>query len=161
MLQNVVHDRSPVEAGLLGQEARRTNVHGAFAEEALQLLLDALERRPDLAQRLQRAFGLRELGVERNEGASRYMSIREYAVYSRVSERTVRTLIRQGMTEGTHFHRDGRTGRRVVVHVEAADAWRESRTFAKANARPLHELATNEILRRRAKTALEKAGVRG
>jgi len=88
------------------------------------------------------------------------MSVKEYAIHACVSERTIRQLVKTEMKEGGHFHRDGRTGRRVIIHVDEADSWRASRSFVRTNKRTVEDLATNEVLRRRAKTALKKAGLR-
>lgn len=88
------------------------------------------------------------------------MTVDEYAEHARVSSRTIRGYVACGMLEGEHFHREGRTGRRVIIHVTSADSWRASRRFAKNEEHALHDLATNEILRRRAHAALKKTGAR-
>lgn len=127
-----------------------------LGQEMLEIVVTGLEGRPELAARLSRAI---TSGVS-SPRLPRYMSIDEYARHSRVSTRTIRKYIKAGMIEGEHFHREGQTGRRYTIRVEAADAWRASRRFAKNDERSLHDLGTNEILRRRAALALKKSGGR-
>jgi hypothetical protein len=116
--------------------------------EALRTLIETLEACPELAGRLR---GL--LLVEVPAVASTvppFMSISEYARHARVSVRTVQSL-RAEMTEGLHYHRDGRTGRRVIIHVAEADAWRSARRPHQLR-RDLDRLAEDETARRRART---------
>ena len=131
-----------------------------LAQDVVALLVQTLEQQPELAARLQRALGLEGAGRPAETSRPRFMSVKEYAVHACVSERTIRQLVKTEMKEGGHFHRDGRTGRRVIIHVDEADAWRASRSFARSNERTVEDLATNEVLRRRAKTAPKKAGLR-
>ena len=83
------------------------------------------------------------------------MSIAQYAVYRCVSDRTVRYDIEK-MEEGKHFHRAGRKGRRVVIHVQKADAWYAQRAGKRDAAASVEELAVDEVTRRRARVALKK-----
>ena len=127
-----------------------------LATKLIHQLLAMVEKRHDIAQRL------REVLVAGTTAGTiqKFMSVDEYSRHARVSSRTIRGYISRDMVEGEHFHREGRTGRRVIVHVEAADAWRASRRFAKNKERSLDDLATNDVLRRRAHVALKKAGFR-
>lgn len=128
------------ELALLVEEGAEVNVG--------ELAVHAIEEQPALARRL--ALVLRSLEPRR------YMSVKEYAKHANVSERTVGIAIDSGMEEGRHYHRAGRTGRRVIMHVDEADAWFESRRFAKSDERTAHDSVTNEVLKRRALVALKK-----
>jgi hypothetical protein len=88
-----------------------------------------------------------------------FKSVAEYARYGRISTRTVRYLLKE-MTEGEHFHREGRTGRRVLIHVREADAWRAGRKPASVRACSIENLAIDEVTRRRARVALQKRAPR-
>ena len=146
---------------LLGPHAALVAASGlgpTLAGALLELVVDALERDPELARRL-RGVLLPEAPAARP--SEPFMNVCEYARHARVSERTVRHLLKE-MTEGSEFHRDGRTGRRVIVHTEAADAWRRSRSRApnKNSGTARQSLVIDEVLRRRAKAALKKTGTR-
>lgn len=127
----------------------------AIATVMLRATIEALEADPDLAARLRTALGL--LDGEVNGAPPPFMSVGEYAAYARVSEKTIRAYVRDGMVEGEQFHREGRTGRRIVIHVRQADLWRTARKPTQNPERTLEDLATNDILRRRAQVALKKA----
>lgn len=113
-----------------------------------ELVVRAIEEQPAVARRLAR--------VLRSLEPRRYMSVKEYAAHANLSQRSVSLAIDDGLKEGEHFHRAGRTGRRVIIHVDDADAWFESRRFAKSEERAGDDLVANEILRRRALVALKK-----
>jgi len=138
----------------------RTSVLVDLAEDLVAILVQALEQKPDLAMRLQRVLGVGSARLAAETSRPRFMSVNEYAIHARLSERTIREHVKMEMKEGVHFHRDGRTGRRVIIHEAEADAWRASRSFAPSHEQAVDDLATNEVLRRRAKTALKKAGLR-
>jgi len=119
--------------------------------ETLHTLLAVLESRPDLAARLRALFVVTQAA---SPPSSPFMSIAEYARHARISVRSVQSLRRE-MTEGEHYHRDGRLGRRVIVHVAEADAWRTARRPPASHRAALDQLASDEVSRRRAR------GVRG
>lgn len=124
----------------------------------LELVVATLERDPVLARRLRDAL---LAGAPEARAGVPFMNVREYARHARLSERTVRHLLKE-MTEGSEFHRDGRTGRRVIVHTEAADAWRKARRRAPGNNSDTadRDIVIDEVLRRRAIAALRKTGIR-
>jgi len=129
------------------REPPRASIAARLAVEALRALIETLEGCPELAGRLRCL-----LFVEVPPTASTvppFMSIAEYARHARISVRTVQSL-RAEMTEGVHFHRDGRTGRRVIIHVAEADAWRNARR-PRQSRRELDRLAEDEVSRRRAR----------
>jgi hypothetical protein len=130
-----------------------------MTHDLLEALLQVLESDPALAGRLRAALTSTS-GRGEVLAATKYMTVGEYAAHARLSDRTIRHFVKDDMEEGVHFHRDGRTGRRVIIHVEEADVWRASRSFAPSHEQTVEDLATNEVLRRRAKTALKKVGLR-
>lgn len=136
-----------------------SDANRAIGSSLLETLVGLLEARPSLAIRLGRAIGC-VASTTPPLALPKYMGVKEYAAHAKVSSKTIREYVARGMVEGEHFHRDGQTGRRVLIHVEAADSWRSTRRFAKNGKRSLHDLATNEVLRRRAVLALKKAGGR-
>lgn len=77
-----------------------------------------------------------------------------------MSERTIRYDIEK-MEEGRHFHRAGRRGGRVVIHVQEADDWYAQRASKRDVAASVEELAVDEVTRRRARVALKKRKERG
>lgn len=83
--------------------------------------------------------------------APEHMTLQEWAYHMRISYRFARTLIRQRLTEGEHYHRTGE-GRQapIVVHVQAA-------TEAVRAARPTSGSAQiDDIAAFRAKAALKR-----
>lgn len=122
----------------------------------LDSVVTELEQHPSLAARLRKVLGVTEQASLQAQAQAKFMSVREYAMHARVSERTMRYLLRDEMVEGIHYHRDGRTGRRVIVHVNEVDEWRASRRRTSDMNQSLEELASNEVLRRRAQLALRK-----
>ncbi len=145
--------------GLTADGRQAVDMNGvalAFARTVLHAVLELLEEEPAAAARLRQAVALRP---EERRG-EKFMNVVTYAAHAKVCDRTIRNLLPK-MTEGIHFHRDGRKGRRIIIHVEEADAWRSSRRFAgRSDNQAVADLATNEVLRRRAHVALKKAGVR-
>ena len=133
----------------------RSSVLSGLAHGMLLLVVETLERQAHLVARLQHALGVGALRPA-EVSPSRFMSVKEYATHSRLCERTVRSFVREGMTRGVHYHRDGRTGRRVIIHVSESDAWRSARIEASEGRQTVAELATNEVLRQRARAALRK-----
>ncbi len=128
------------------------------AHGLLDLVIQVLESEPSIAARFRGVVGAQS--VSESHTPSKFMTVREYASHARLSERTIRHFVKEGMTDGLHFHRDGRAGRRVIIHPDEADAWRASRSPRKGEVQTVEELATNEVLQRRARTALRKVGPR-
>ena len=118
-------------------------------------VIEALVRRPDLVKRL-RTVVSGDATAEPLAMPPRFLSVMEYARHARVSERTVRYLIKE-MAEHVHFHRDGRHGRRVIIHVTEADVWRAARVRP-SSGEDIDRLAIDEVTRRRARVALRQAG---
>src|SRR5262249_1969921 len=120
-------------------------------EHLLLTAIEVLERRPDLADRI------RHLVVDVADTFTRdpeHMTVGEYAQHRCVTERSIRYEIREQMVEGVHYHRDGRSGRRVIIHVAEADRRLAART--KQAPRGPEELAVDEVTRRRARVALRR-----
>ncbi len=65
-------------------------------------------------------------------------------------------MMLKDMTEGVHFHRDGRRARRVIIHVREADRWLPQRAHVRKNQGSIEELAIDEVTRRRASMALKR-----
>jgi hypothetical protein len=124
----------------------------------LLALVHALETDPTLAERLRTAIVLPG-HPDPTPQADTYMKVTEYAARARVSAKTIRHHVQHGMVEGEHYLREGRTGRRIVIDVRKADAWRAARRSAPTERRSLEDFATNDLLRRRAQIALKKRGV--
>lgn len=86
------------------------------------------------------------------EGASKFMTAKEYAQHARMSPRTL-DLLRAKMEEGKHY---SRVGRRVRFHVVEADEFiarvgGKSPIVVASEALDLKEVARQEASRRRAK----------
>jgi hypothetical protein len=141
--------RAPSDVGLLGATGAAVD---CLAEAALDVILRALQRRPDLVNAFQQLLGSRS---QTTALAAAFMSVTQYAVYRCVSDRTIRYDL-QKMEEGKHFHLAGRRGGRVVIHVQEADAWYKERSTERAGARSIEMLAVDEVTRRRARVALKK-----
>jgi hypothetical protein len=127
-------------------------VCSGLAEQLLELLLETLEHRPHLVARLQRLFALQE---SRSIRDAQHMTVAAYARHRCVSERTIRYQVRD-MLETVHYHRDGRTRRRVIIHVDAADRWnaeRSQRLVARATSAGL---VVDQVTQFRARAALNK-----
>lgn len=124
----------------------------ALAESFATLIVQILERRPDLVQRLR---ALCPEGTRAPLTVVEHMSVAAYAAHRCVSERTVRYEVKQ-MTEGVHYHRAGRQRRRVVIRVQEADRWHAENIPRAERQRGLEELAVDEVTRRRARVALAK-----
>jgi hypothetical protein len=130
----------------------------AVAETVLGAVARVLQRHPDLAAMLQVLLRAPpSLGPPRSQA---FASVAQYAAYRSVSERTVRYDL-SDMEEGKHFHRAGRKGGRVVIHVQEADAWYAQRGSRRDVAANVEELAIDEVTRRRARVALKKRKERG
>jgi len=152
------HDKGAAVLATAIQKAAgeaQTSVVGDLVHGLLVLLVETLEKKPELAQRLQAAVNLGVAGAGQ-VAVPVFMSVKEYAAYARLCDRTVRGFMRQGMSAGVHYHRDGRSGRRVIIHVEAADRWRSERFAQRQQQQKVDELATHEVARQRARAALRK-----
>lgn len=124
-----------------------TEAQVRLAETALRI---ARVRLAELSQRLERGRPANHAGSER-EGR-RYMSVREFAQYVGVSERTLRYR-RSRMIEGEHFIR---VGSRVLIDAAAAEAFlRSDRTGHRDD---LEAVTVDELTRRRAHIARRRTG---
>jgi hypothetical protein len=134
-----------------------TGAVDSFIEAILVAAAHVLSHRGDLASRLRELLGGDTGPAEVSKPT--HMSIAEYALHRRVSERTVRYMLKD-MTEGVHFHRDGRTGRRIILHVGEADRWSAKRVIATSGpssaAVDLDQLSIDEVTRRRARNAMKR-----
>jgi hypothetical protein len=135
------------EGGHVETAGHQREISTVLPEAERTAIVDAL------VERLLAAPHFRETPA--NAESPPFMSVDEYARHGRISSRTVRYLVK-AMTENVHFHRDGRTGRRVLIHVREADAWRAARKPARARAQDTAQLAIDEVTRRRAHVALRK-----
>jgi hypothetical protein len=82
-----------------------------------------------------------------------FMSIDEFATLMRVSPRKMASELKL-MLEGTHYHR---AGRRVIIRVSDAAEFIRSRKPMRSGHTNNDALAIDEVTRRRAKTALNRA----
>jgi hypothetical protein len=127
-------------------------VSDVMAEEALVALIRVLQRRPDLVSALKDLLVPTAAAAASTPG---FTTVAKYAAYRAVSERSISYDIKK-MEEGKQFHRHGRTRRRVVIHVQEADAWYAQRAGERDVAASVEELAVDEVTRRRARVALKK-----
>ena len=126
-----------------------------LARDVLATIADVLEAHPDLAARLRALLAPPAAASHLGGPAPANMSVQDYAAHAKVCERTIRyDLLR--MTEGAHFRRDGAKGRRVIIHVAEADAWRRERSTAIVGRQLAEDLATNTVLQHRARAALRR-----
>jgi hypothetical protein len=124
----------------------------ATAEAVLSAFAAVLERRPELAERFKK---LLIADVREAQPAAPFMSITQYAARRCLSVRSLRYDVKK-MTEGVHYHRPGQKRGRVVINVEAADAWYAERSRSVAPDSSIEQLAVDEVTRRRARVALNK-----
>ena len=122
----------------------------------VEAVVVALEQRPDLVERLRVLLAPPVPPPPPSSADAKFMSVAEYAKHARLSEGTIRNCLKDDFVLGEHFHRAGRSGRRVVVHVAESDAWFAARSAAQAEARTIEQLANDELLQRRARVALRK-----
>lgn len=132
-------------------------VADVMAEVALIALVNMLRRRPDLVGALKELLVPNE--AARATSTQAFATVAQYAASRSVSERTIRYDIK-AMKEGTHFHKVGRKRRRVVIHVQEADAWYAQRAVSRDTA-SVEQLAVDEVTRRRARVALKKREEQG
>jgi len=148
----------------MSDDRRKDELGRRLIEVALDTVIGILEERPAMADRFVRALRLSPVANGAPAPTNAVMTPAEYARHARVCERTVGYYVSEGMTEGVHFHREGRMGRRIFIHVAEADAWRASRSrevaAPKNEPKNDEELVVDEIARRRAQVALKKTGVR-
>ena len=124
-LQSVaVSTEEPAERG--DERATAAPPYAFPIADVVAAVLTLFETEPALADRLRGLFPARDQAATAPAPIAVNMSVREYAVHAGVSERTIGNDLRL-MTLGVHFRRDGATGRRVVIHVPEADAWRRTR----------------------------------
>ncbi len=125
-----------------------------LVEGLLEVAVDVLARRPDLALKVRDALGINQT-LDAAPAVPLFMSVAAYARHRCVSERTVRYMVKS-MKEGIHYHRDGARGRRVILHVSAADKWRAERERPCTSERTIEELTVDEVTRRRARAVLKQ-----
>jgi len=124
---------------------------------ALRTVVETLEEHPELAARLRGLLAPAPLAAP---VLPPFMSMRAYARHAGIGVRTVQQH-RAEMTEGVHYHRDGRAGRRVIMHVAEADAWRAARRPRAAARTTIDQLAADEVSRRRARARTRVGAQKG
>lgn len=138
-------------AGCLRVSLELTDITAETAATLLRAAVTALDANPPLAEALRRSlFGAGSALTP----AGPNMTVKEYASHARVSERTIREQVKM-MTESEHYHRDGASGRRIILHTEAADRWRAERRPRSTTIQG--DPVADEVTRRRAAIALRKA----
>lgn len=98
-----------------------------------------------------------KMGIELSDAPvhtedAQHMTLQEWADHMRISYRYARTLIRERLIEGEHYHRTGEGSRApIVVHVrEATEAVRAARpTPAKAEIDDIAAFRARAALKRR------------
>ena len=92
-----------------------------------------------------------------SSGTPSRMSVREFALQQRISERTMRKHLK-GMSEGREYHRDGR---RIIVHTVDAEAYLDLVLAPKTEDVDADRIAIDEVTRRRARVAQKQLGTGG
>lgn len=127
----------------------------SLVRHMLVSVVSELEADPELAARF-RAVLFPAPSIATTVSIPTNMSMREYAIHAKVSERTIRTDLKL-MTVGVQYRRDGAKGRRVIIHVAEADTWRRSRARARDERQESADYVRDEVLQHRAKQALRRA----
>lgn len=152
-----------VSAALRWRLLAAVNDAGALLCQAQASLVrdEALLKRADAV--ISRVRGLaEEAGVALSgpalakTGTRPHMSLGEFAQHMGWGEKRMRTLVRDEMTEGQHFHRNGNGAHAsYVIHVQEAEAFVRgfSATMSSSAATEVDELA-----RFRARAALRQRG---
>jgi hypothetical protein len=134
--------------------ARRSEALSAdvgSVEDLLVYVVECLEVNPELSGRLRRLLGTDTSGTA-EVSAAPMMTVAEFAKHTRCSTKTVRNLLKE-MTEGEHYHRSGKSGRRYVIHQVKAAAWLMQRGHKDSGVSHSRNAALQEDMERRLRLA--------
>ena len=132
-------------AALCGAEAQLLAVEGKLNK------LDAIIAR---VRGLAADAGI-ELSTEQSPDPATFLPIQAFAQRVGWGTKRMRQLVRDHMTEGEHFHRNGT---RYVIHAEPAEQFLKSFSASRHSHPSSEQLLVDEVTRRRALAAKRRVG---